>query len=111
MSEYVEARYAKLVLREARLAEEDLASKLINELLHDLKSFQNLNSARAPAVTSIRQLSRSLDRPQSQIELTSHHPDEKARVGLWHLLRPANCIERCPPSRVTRKTFARTEFF
>jgi hypothetical protein len=32
MSEYVEARYAKLVLREARLAEEDVASKLINEL-------------------------------------------------------------------------------
>jgi hypothetical protein len=40
MSEYVEARYAKLVLREARLAEEDVASKLINELLHDLKSFK-----------------------------------------------------------------------
>jgi hypothetical protein len=65
MSEYVEARYAKLVLREARLAEEDVASKLINELLHDLKSFQHLNSARAQAVTSIRQLSLSLDRPQS----------------------------------------------
>jgi hypothetical protein len=65
MSEYVEARYARLVLREARLAEEDLASKLINELLDDLKSFQNLNSARAQAVTSIRQLSLSLDRPQS----------------------------------------------
>jgi hypothetical protein len=65
MSEYVEARYAKLVLREARLAGEDVASKLINDLLHDLKSFQNLNSARAQAVTSIRQLSLSLDRPQS----------------------------------------------
>jgi hypothetical protein len=65
MSEYVEACYAKLVLREARLAEEDLASKLINELLRDLKSFQDLNSARVQAVTSIRQLSLSLDRPQS----------------------------------------------
>jgi hypothetical protein len=65
MSEYVEARYAKLVLREARLAEEDVASKLINELLHDLKSFQNLNAARARAVTSMRQLSLSLDQPQS----------------------------------------------
>ena len=65
MSEYVEARYAKLVLREARLAEEDVASKLINELLHDLKLSQNLNSARAQAVTSIRQLSLSLDRSQS----------------------------------------------
>ena len=66
MSEYVEAPYAKLVLREARFAEEDVASKLINELLHDLKSLQNLNSARAQAVTSIRQLSLSLDRPQSR---------------------------------------------
>jgi|HubBroStandDraft_6_1064221.scaffolds.fasta_scaffold6285144_1 hypothetical protein len=47
MSEYVEARYAKLVPREARLAEEDVAFKLINELLHDFKSFQNLNAARA----------------------------------------------------------------
>ena len=65
MSEYVEARYAKLVLREARLAEEDVASKLINELLHDLKSFQNLNAACARAVTSMRQLSLSLDQPQS----------------------------------------------
>jgi hypothetical protein len=65
MSEYVEARYARLVLREARLAEEEVASKLINELLHDLKSFQNLNSARTQAVTSIRQLALNLDRPQS----------------------------------------------
>jgi hypothetical protein len=40
MSEYVEARYVKLVLREARLAEEDVASKLINELLHDLNRFK-----------------------------------------------------------------------
>jgi hypothetical protein len=65
MSEYVEARYAKMVLCEARLAEENVASKLINELLHDLRSPQNLNSARAQAVTSIRQLALSLDRPQS----------------------------------------------
>src|SRR5713226_7131156 len=27
------------------------------------------------------------------------------------LLRHADCMERCPLSRVTRKTFARTEFF
>lgn len=65
MSEYVEARYAKLVLREARLAEEDVASKLINDLLHDLKAFQNLNSARALAVTAIRRLSFSFNRPRS----------------------------------------------
>jgi hypothetical protein len=67
MSEYVEARYARLVLCEARLAEEDVASKLIKELLHDLKSFQNLNPARTRAVTSIRQLLLSLDRPQSRL--------------------------------------------
>jgi len=65
MSEYVEARYARLVLREARLAEEDVASRLISELSHDLKSCQNLNSARTQAVTSIRQLALSLNRPQS----------------------------------------------
>ena len=64
MSEYVEARYAKLVLREARFAEENVAAKLINGLLHDLKPFHNSNSARAQAVTSIRQLALSLDRPQ-----------------------------------------------
>jgi hypothetical protein len=64
MSEYVEARYARLVLREARLVEEDVASKLINGLLHDLKPFQDLNSARAQAVASIRLLALSLDRPQ-----------------------------------------------
>jgi hypothetical protein len=59
MSEYVEARYAKLVLREARQAKEDLASKLINDLLHDLKSFQNLNSARAlPRSTAIASCTR-----------------------------------------------------
>jgi hypothetical protein len=62
MSEYVEARYAKLVLREARLAEEDVASKLINELLHDLKSFQNLNSARAQRYASSRSVLIGLNR-------------------------------------------------
>ena len=36
MSEYVEARYAKLILDEARLAEQDVASKLVRELLRDL---------------------------------------------------------------------------
>jgi hypothetical protein len=85
MSEYVEARYAKLVLREARLAEEDVASKLINELLHDLKSFQNLNSqnlnsVRAQAVTSIRQLSLSLDRPQSLHAREWEAADESAEA-------------------------------
>ena len=52
MSDYVEARYAKLVLREARLAEEDIASKLVNELLHDLGSLRESNAARlSPAIS------------------------------------------------------------
>jgi hypothetical protein len=41
MSDYVEARYAKLVLQEARVAKEDIASKLVNELLYDLGSFKS----------------------------------------------------------------------
>jgi hypothetical protein len=66
MSEYVEARYAKLVLREACLAREDEAAKLVNDLLRDLGSLQNFNSARAQALTSIRLLALSLDRPRSR---------------------------------------------
>jgi hypothetical protein len=66
MSDYVEARYAKLVLREARLAEEDIASRLVNELLHDLGSLRESNAARARALTSIHLLALSLDYPQSR---------------------------------------------
>jgi hypothetical protein len=66
MSEYVESRYAKLVLQEARLAEEDVASRLVNQLLRDLGSPQGLNSARTQALTSIRSLARSLDQPRSR---------------------------------------------
>ena len=80
MSEYVEARYAKLVLREARLAEENVAAKLINELVHDLKPFHNLNSARAQAVTSIRQLALSLDTPQSLLARDWEAADQAAEV-------------------------------
>ena len=65
MSDYVEARYAKLVLREAREATDEIASKLVNDLLHDLNSFQKTNSARALALTSIRVLALSLDHRQS----------------------------------------------
>jgi hypothetical protein len=54
MSEYVEARYAKLILSEARLANDDIAAKLINDLLRDLNSPQKRNSARDQAVISIR---------------------------------------------------------
>jgi len=64
MSEYVESRYAKQVLREARLAREEVASRLINELLRDLGSLQRLNSAREQALRSIRLLALSLDHPQ-----------------------------------------------
>jgi len=61
MSEYVEARYAKLILDEARLAEQDVASKLVKELLRDLSSQQRLNCASAQTVSSIRLLALSLD--------------------------------------------------
>jgi hypothetical protein len=61
MSEYVEARYAKLILDEARLAEQDVASKLIKDLLRDLSSLQRLNCASAQTLTSIRMLALSLD--------------------------------------------------
>jgi hypothetical protein len=65
MSEYVESRYAKLVLREARLAKEEVASRLVNDLLRDLGSLQRLNPARAQALTSLRSLALNLDQPQS----------------------------------------------
>jgi hypothetical protein len=65
MSEYVEARYAKLVLREARMATGDVASRLLNELLRDLNSPQKLNSPRGQALVSIRLLALSLDSPRS----------------------------------------------
>jgi hypothetical protein len=65
MSEYVEARYAKLILDEARLAEQDVASKLVKELLRDLSSLQRLNCASAQTVSSIRLLALSLDGGQS----------------------------------------------
>ena len=65
MSEYVEARYAKLVLCEARVAKDDVASQLVNDLLRDLNSPQELNPARARAVTSIRVLAHRLRQPHS----------------------------------------------
>ena len=65
MSEYVEARYAKLVLLRARLADQQAACQLINDLLRDLSSLQRLDDAGARSVTSIRMLARSLDRRRS----------------------------------------------
>jgi hypothetical protein len=66
MSEYVEARYAKLVLQEARTADEAEASRLVNELLRDLTPPRMSNAAHAQALTSIRVLALSLDQPQSR---------------------------------------------
>ena len=43
MSEYVETRYVKSVLREARLAVQKIAATMINDLLRDLSSLQTLN--------------------------------------------------------------------
>jgi hypothetical protein len=45
MSEYVEARYVKIVLQEARSAEPNVAAKLIYDLLRDLSSLQRLSEA------------------------------------------------------------------
>jgi hypothetical protein len=64
MSEYVESRYAKLVLAEARLADEKVASRLINELVRDLGRSHGLSAAGEQAVTSIRLLAVSFDHPQ-----------------------------------------------
>jgi hypothetical protein len=50
MSDYVEARYTRLVLLEARVARNEMASKLVKDLLHDLGSFQTMNSARTQAL-------------------------------------------------------------
>jgi hypothetical protein len=62
MSEYVEARYVKSVLQEARSAEPDGAAKLINDLLRDLSSLQRLSEASKQTLTSIRLLALSLAR-------------------------------------------------
>ena len=62
MSEYVEARYVKSVLQEARSAEPDGAAKLINDLLRDLSSLQRLSEAREQTLKSIQLLALSLAR-------------------------------------------------
>jgi hypothetical protein len=48
---YVEARYVKSVLREAQSADQDVACKLIDDLLRDLRSLQTLNDASAQRVS------------------------------------------------------------
>jgi hypothetical protein len=65
MSEYVEARYARLMLRDLHTAKQDEATKQLSDLLRDLGSPRRLSSAGAEALTSIRLLAQSLDRPRS----------------------------------------------
>jgi hypothetical protein len=62
VSEYVEARYVKLALQEARSAEPSVAAKLIYDLLRDLGSLQRLSEAREQALKSIQLLALSLAR-------------------------------------------------
>ncbi len=65
MSEYVEARYTRLMLEGLHAATQDDAAKRLNDLLRDLGSPSRLSSAGADALTSIRLLALSLDRPMS----------------------------------------------
>ena len=60
MTEYVEARYALIVLREARLADGDMASKLVADLLRDLGSLQSHSSMRDRALKTISVLAEDL---------------------------------------------------
>jgi hypothetical protein len=65
MSEYVEARYVKYVLRKAQFAELEVASQLINDLFRDLSLLQTLSDAGQQTLTSIRLLSVSLSHGRS----------------------------------------------
>ena len=62
MSEYVEARYVKLALEEARSMKPNVAAKLIYDLWCDLSSFQRLSEAREQTLKSIQLLALSLTR-------------------------------------------------
>ena len=62
MSEYVEVRYVKIALEEARSAEPNVAAKLIYDLLRDLSSLQRLSEAREQTLKSIQLLALSLAR-------------------------------------------------
>jgi hypothetical protein len=65
MSEYVEARYVKYVLRKAQDAEQEVASQVINDLFRDLSSLQTLSNAGQQTLPSIRLLAVSLSRRRS----------------------------------------------
>ncbi|MBR0828076.1 hypothetical protein JQ596_21305 [Bradyrhizobium manausense] len=56
MSQYVEARYALLTLQEARETSEGRATKLLNNLLQDLRPTQQDDPHRADAIASIQHL-------------------------------------------------------
>jgi hypothetical protein len=60
MIEYMEACYAKRLLREAQAAPDDIAAELVNDLVHHLGSLKGSNSARARALASISLLAQSL---------------------------------------------------
>ena len=62
MSEYVEARYVKLALEEARSAEPNVAAKLIYDLLRDMGSLERLSGGREQTLKSIQLLALSLAR-------------------------------------------------
>jgi hypothetical protein len=62
MTDYVEARYVKFVLRKAQAAETDVASELVHDLLRDLHSIQTKNDAGAQTLRSIRSLALSFER-------------------------------------------------
>ena len=59
MSDYVEARYAKLVLQEARLAKEDIASKLVNARTFARLGFSSRVARRSRAGNNIHTLARA----------------------------------------------------
>jgi hypothetical protein len=65
MTDYVEARYVKFVLRKAQAAESDVASELVHDLLRDLHSIQTKNDAGAQTLRSIRSLALSFERRRS----------------------------------------------
>ena len=65
MSEYVEARYVKYVLRKAQFTEQEVASQLINDLFRDLSSLQTLSNAGQQTLPSIHLLAVGLSRRRS----------------------------------------------
>jgi hypothetical protein len=85
-----------------RAAKDDVASRLVNDLLRDLYSPQKLNNARAQALTSIRVLAISLDHPQS-LHVGEWKPHSKQpKLGVTTHITEAAARpfvgDRCPTS-------------